>query len=105
MSHCYQVSWLNAQLDPDLTYVEGVLVVEMPGGGFALPHAWNERDDGTVVDETLLEVLSGEDVRYIAVRHGTDLTFTELNERGNPPDLVELADKQRLLHMKEGAHE
>jgi hypothetical protein len=98
MSGCYQASYLAAWLDPGLTYVEGVLVVDMPGGGFALPHAWNETTDGRVLDGTLLDPLRDDPavtVTYYPVRRGTDLSFAELNDRGNPADLVALAEERR----------
>lgn len=92
---CYQAAWFG-MLTEGLTYVEGVLVADLPAGRIALAHAWNEDEAGAVVDKTLLQALREEaELTYIPVRRGTDLTFVEINERGNPADLVALAEECR----------
>ena len=91
---CYQSSALATLTDPTLTYVEGVLVADLPTDRLTTAHAWNERPDGSIDDITLLDVLrDAPDVTltYIPVRRGTDLTVAELDARGNPDDLTMLA--------------
>lgn len=85
---CYQYSRLLTLRRPELTYVEGVLVLDP----LAMAHAWCEDPDGNVVDCTLSpENRQDAYPFYMPVRRGTDLTIAELDARGNPEDLIQEA--------------
>lgn len=91
---CYQAARLINQTR-GLEYVEGLLIVPAAGREVVLPHAWNVTRAGEVVDTTPAGTITG--ARYEPVRYGTELTIAELDERGNPTDLV-----HRALHY--GVH-
>lgn len=88
---CYQTSLL-ATVTRGLEYVEGVLVFSIGESKSAIAHAWNVDAHGGIVDLTLRPVDADITLTYVPVRVGTSLTVMEMNERGNPADLQELAD-------------
>lgn len=94
---CYPSSRLMSLVHP-LEYVEGVLVIGVDEWTVPLAHAWCVDPDGAIVDVTLSAELRASDneLRYIEVRRGTNLTVTELGARGNPDDLMALADTYRV---------